>query len=99
MDSTVWQWILGVSGSFIVASVCWLVRAVLRLEAQYIRLDTEAQATFAHIMEKFGDLQQNCMRHQKWSDELSERISRMDRNIVRLCQSADNVDYEQPPGH
>jgi len=61
----------------IVPSVAWLVRAVLKLQIELAQMQTRE-----------SERDKNCERHQKWNGELQKALTRMDKNITRLCQQA-----------
>ena len=70
-------WIPLAVGAVIVPSVAWLVNAVLNL-----------QIKLAQIEEWRIAKQQECARHQSWQGELQKGLTRIDKNVTRLCEKA-----------
>jgi hypothetical protein len=70
-------WITLAIGGVVVPCVAWLTREVLALRGKMIELET-----------RMGAKDQECERHQKWAGDLQRAITRMDKNISRLCQKA-----------
>jgi len=70
-------WAALIVGSIIIPTVGWLVREVLKLRNDLVAIQT-----------KVAEISKDCDRHQKWSGALQESITRVDRNVVRLCQNA-----------
>lgn len=68
----------------VVPAVAWLVKEVLSLRRDLVVLQV-------HMTE----IDRNCTRHQAWNECIQAMLSRLDRNIVRLCQSS-SVGYEEP---
>lgn len=70
-------WITLALGTIITPSVAWLIREVLSLRGKMIELETRMMAT-----------DRECDRHQKWNSELQTSLTRVDKNVVRLCQAS-----------
>ena len=66
----------------IIPSVAWLVKEVLSLRNKLV----EHEVQIAAILK-------NCERHQEWQSELQKTISRVDNNVVRLCER-NGVQYD-----
>lgn len=69
------SWILLAVSLVIVPSVGWLVREVLTLRGKMIEIQIRQD-----------NMRENCDRHQIWNGEMQKTVSRMDKNIARLCQ-------------
>jgi len=61
----------------IVPSVAWLVKEVLALRIKLVALETRVEA-----------MSSNCLQHHRWQEEISSAVTRTDRNVARLCESA-----------
>ncbi len=61
----------------VVPSIAWLVREVLKLRGDMIKLQTRLDNTDTQVA-----------RHQKWAGDLQNAVGRVDRNVARLCQAA-----------
>jgi len=70
-------WIMFALSAVIVPSVAWLIREVLALRGKMIELETRMAAT-----------DRQCERHQRWSDALQISLTRVDKNVARLCQAS-----------
>ena len=71
------SWIMLAVSIVIIPSVAWLVREVLALRGKMIEIQTRQDT-----------MRENCDRHQRWNGEMQKTVSRMDKNIARLCQQA-----------
>ena len=69
------SWIMLAVSLVIIPSVAWLVREVLSLRGKMIEMETRQE-----------NMRENCTRHQIWNGEMQKTVSRMDKNIARLCQ-------------
>ena len=78
-----WQaWMLVLVSLILVPSVAWLVKEVLTLRKDMVRL-----------MVRMDGRDKDCERHQEWNSALQKTLERTDRNVVRLCTKAD-AEYE-----
>lgn len=64
--------------STIILSISWLVKAVLTLQKDMVKIQTTVSSVI-----------QNCNRHQKWMIDMSSDVKRMDKNIVKICAKLD----------
>jgi hypothetical protein len=69
---------IGIGAALVIASICWLVREVLSIRGQLIKLQTQVNLQMRAIMK-------NCSRHQRWAEQLQKSLHRMDNNIVAIC--------------
>ena len=69
-------WISLAVGAVLAPSVAWLVKEVLDLRGKMIQLGTRQT-----------NMNRECDRHQRWSDQLQKSINRIERNVARLCQA------------
>jgi hypothetical protein len=72
-------WITIAVGAVVVPSITWLIREVLALRGKMIELETRMSAK-----------DKDCERHQNWQDALQRALTKIDKNISRLCQ-ANNI--------
>lgn len=78
------QWAMLAISVVVVPAVVWLVKEVLSLRRDLVILQSHA-----------AEVDRNCHRHQSWAEGIQNTLTRLDRNIVRLCQSS-KVGYEEP---
>lgn len=69
-------------GSVIIPSVAWLANRLMKMQVDIAGLEVKMVA-----------MSQNCQRHQEWQMQLAGQLTRMNNNVVRLCQAA-NVQHE-----
>jgi hypothetical protein len=81
--------LIGIVAALVISAVCWLVKEVLDIRSQLVKLQTEVSLQIKMIMK-------NCTRHQQWSGKLQSDLHRMDRNLAALC-AKHNVQHEAPP--
>jgi len=70
-------WITLAVSVVIIPSIGWLVREVLAIRGKMIALEERMLAK-----------DKDCDRHQKWAGEQQRAITRIDKNVARLCQNA-----------
>jgi hypothetical protein len=69
------SWVTLAIAALVVPSVAWLVREVLSLRGKMIELETRMDAK-----------DRDCDRHQRQAVDVQRALSRIDRNVARLCQ-------------
>jgi hypothetical protein len=76
-------WITLALGVVVVPSIAWLVREVLSLRGEMIKLQTCQKHT-----------EKECLRHQIWAAGHQRILSSVAKNISRLCMKAgvDEID-------
>lgn len=77
-------WAMLAISVIVVPAVVWLVKEVLSLRRDLVILQSH-----------MAEMDRSCTRHQIWSEGIQNTLYRLDRNIVRLCQSS-KVGYEEP---
>ena len=94
------SWLLGILGmitaGIALSAICWLVKEVLELRKGLITLQVDTEQKIQSIEQKIKSIDKNCDRHQRWGGEMQRAISRIDRNLVRLCLQ-NKIEYESPP--
>ena len=71
-------------GSFM-AGLGYCVRKVLNHDGKLLELETQIAA-----------IQANCVRHQKWGEELTAAITRIDKNSIRIASKLNVEIYDGP---
>lgn len=78
----------------LVGSVAWLIKKVLYIEKEYVSLKNQFEERHIHIVETIKEMKEHCVSKHIEVADLHSTIIRLDRNIVRLCQSG-GIEYEK----
>ena len=76
--------------SLVVAFIVWVAGSTVWLVSQVISQKYEMKKFRLEILQ----IQCDYKRHQFWSEDMQKSISRMDRNVVKLCVKGD-ISYEE----
>lgn len=79
----------------VVPTVGWLVKEVLSLRRDFVRIQTQADDRHEALAEAMKKRDENCHRHQEWNEQNQRTLARLDRNIVRVCEKI-SVEFEGP---
>lgn len=88
------QWIMLAVSGIVIPTVGWLVKEIVSLRKDFVGMQVRHEEREKAVDLAIDGITANCTRHQKWGEDMSKTVGRMDRNIVRLCAEK-NVSYEE----
>lgn len=75
-------WLILAASGVLIPCVTIIVRELLNQRTKIVAIEVKIVA-----------MENNCIRHQKWQEEMTVKLTHTSNNVVRLCQAA-NVKFE-----